>query len=151
MKTYVLILSKKFPAKCRRAGEKTQFEPNLFIVKKHTIRSNFELWKNRIDEVNEGKAIISIRQWSGKPYRSKQEELETLTHKDGVGIQRLTFTDCNIYRPFVAGFFGEQPSTMTLANNDGLTVEDFVDWFKDYDLSQPMAIIHFTAFRYNKK
>ena len=26
--------------------------------------------------------------------------------------------------------------------------DDFKEWFKGYDLSKPMAIIHFTAFRY---
>ncbi len=36
----------------------------------------------------------------------------------------------------------------TLARNDGLSLEDWEAWFKDYDLSKPMAIIHFTPFRY---
>ena len=35
-----------------------------------------------------------------------------------------------------------------LAKNDGLSLEEFKEWFKGYDLSQPMAIIHFTRFRY---
>ena len=26
--------------------------------------------------------------------------------------------------------------------------EDWENWFKNYDLAQPMAIIHFTKFRY---
>jgi len=39
----------------------------------------------------------------------------------------------------------------TLAKNDGLSLQDFKDWFKGYDFSKPMAIIHFTRFRYNKK
>ena len=35
-----------------------------------------------------------------------------------------------------------------LANNDGLTLRDWCAWFKDYDLSKPLAIIQFTKFRY---
>ena len=39
-------------------------------------------------------------------------------------------------------------SASQLANNDGLSFIDWQDWFKDYDHSQPFAIIHFTKFRY---
>ena len=35
-----------------------------------------------------------------------------------------------------------------LAQNDGLSEEDFREWFKNYDLSEPLAVIHFTNFRY---
>jgi hypothetical protein len=35
-----------------------------------------------------------------------------------------------------------------LAKNDGLSENDFCEWFRKYDLSKPMAIIHFTNFRY---
>lgn len=35
-----------------------------------------------------------------------------------------------------------------LARNDGLTLEDWREWFRGYDLSKPMAVIHFTKFRY---
>ena len=43
---------------------------------------------------------------------------------------------------------GRTPLTEDLAENDGLSFENWADWFKDYDLKQPMAIIHFTNFRY---
>ena len=32
--------------------------------------------------------------------------------------------------------------------NDGLSLDDWFSWFNDYNLSKPMAIIHFTNFRY---
>jgi hypothetical protein len=35
-----------------------------------------------------------------------------------------------------------------LAKNDGLSLDDFKEWFKGYDLSKPLALIHFTKFRY---
>ena len=38
-----------------------------------------------------------------------------------------------------------------LSYNDGLTQEDFIDWFKGYDLSKSLLIIHFTDFKYRIK
>jgi hypothetical protein len=35
-----------------------------------------------------------------------------------------------------------------LSKNDGLSLPDFKAWFMGYDLNEPMAIIHFTTFRY---
>jgi hypothetical protein len=40
------------------------------------------------------------------------------------------------------------PSLNLLSKNDGLSLKDFKDWFKGYDLSKPMTVIHFTKFRY---
>ena len=80
--------------------------------------------------------MLSIRQWTGKPYRSKQMEIATLTAENGVGLQRFPYTD------------SEWTSMVSLAKNDGLSLNDWVGWFGGYDLSEPMAIIHFTKFRY---
>lgn len=43
----------------------------------------------RITEVQQGKAVLSVRQWSGKPYRSPQIEITRLTVKHGVDIQKV--------------------------------------------------------------
>ena len=158
MKTYVLTVSKTFPVKHRRAGESTFFlqkidqlnmveQLRLFQPQKiHTIRSNYELWKRRIDQVNEGNATISVRYWSGKPYNSKQIEICQL-NQGAVGCQKLRFAFNGIYYPRIE----DRPITVNLekiANNDGLSKDDFISWFEKYDLSEPMAIIHFTNFRY---
>ena len=148
MKTYVITLSKTFPKTHKRAGEPTNFR-TLFEtgVKKHTIRANYPLWAKRIKEVQDGEACISIRQWSGKPYASKQEEICRLTADNGVGIQYMHY-------PELMCWTLDEEITMTLipasqlANNDGLSFVDWQDWFKDHDHSQPLAIIHFTKFRY---
>lgn len=103
IKTYVLTLSKFFPSTHIRKGEPTSFRDafNAGQVfnrgsaclyrhpKKHTIRSNYPLWLKRITEVQAGKAVLSVRQWTGKPYRSPQEEIAILTNEDGLGIQEL--------------------------------------------------------------
>lgn len=152
MKTYVLTVSRYFPTTHKRKGEPTHFvekilenfEPTIFIPKIHTIRSNYDLWAKRIKEVQEGKAILSIRYWSGKPYNSKQVEFCQLDQNSGCGVQKLQF-DGSILFPFINS---HQPSVKRLSGNDGLSLEDFKEWFKKYDLSKPMAIIHFTSFRY---
>lgn len=166
MKTFVITLSSVFPTTHPRKGKGTAFAPafrngqtcrkckensqtmcvgECFSISKiHTIRANFPLWEKRIAQIQNGEAVLSIRQWTGKPYRSKQVEIARLSSEDGVGIQELRLTDLS--RPTTIS--GEQVELPTLARNDGLNFNDWFYWFKGYDLSKPLAIIHFTKFRY---
>lgn len=145
MKTYVITLSKAFMIGHPEAGKPTKFEEKFMCGDKiHTIRGNLPLWRKRIAEVQSGAAILSIRQWTGKPYRSKQREIAQLTAKDGVGIQHLRLTD--FFR--AASVEGVKVELPELARNDGLYFDDWYYWFRGYDISQPLAIIHFTKFRY---
>ena len=146
MKTYVLTLSEVFPTNHARAGESTGFRENLRKTKIHTIRANYEFWRKRYDKIDEGEAVLSIRQWVGKPYGkgSTQRELCRLSREDGIGIERLMFDKSLLlphvnYKPVGIG---------NLANNDGLSLDDWKEWFKHYDLKKPLAVIHFTKFRY---
>lgn len=118
MKTYVITLSQVFPTGHSQAGKPTNFKYEFLLgqqcskcqprdrnknyiecdkcltrnqPKIHTIRANYPLWLKRITEVQQGKAVLSIRQWTGKPYRSPQVEVVKLTSEDGVGIQKLAF------------------------------------------------------------
>lgn len=161
MKTYVITLSRYFPVKHSKAGEQTSFrdafeagqvfnrgsECTYLRPKLHTIRANYLLWEKRIKEVQEGNAVLSVRQWSGKPYCSKQIEIARLTAEDGVGIQKLCFP--NRLTAWVD--YPERKLSVDfkhLAKNDGLSLSDWCDWFRHYDLSKSLAIIHFTKFRY---
>lgn len=145
MKTYVIILSEKFPTTHPRKGQETEFGRSFLNGKKiHTIRGNFSMWEKRLKEVQEGRAVLSIRQWTGKPYQSKQVEIARLTAEDGVGIQELKLTDLS--RPTTIN--GQRIELQLLAQNDGLSFNDWFNWFIGYDLSKPLAIIHFTKFRY---
>ena len=169
MKTYVLTLSRTFPAKHPRKGEPTNFDyqvlnavwrsHNMSIglpqygIKLHTIRANYELWSKRFEQIDEGKAALSIRYWTGKPYHSKQTEICKLTREDGICIQKMEFLafqegyrkDAGIW---IAGNVFPIDEREQIALNDGLTLQDWDDWFKSCDLSKPLAIIHFTKFRY---
>lgn len=151
MKKYIITLSKFFLKQHIRAGEETGFKDSFLKGKKvHTIHANYNLWEARIKEVQEGKAVLSIRQWSGLPYRSKQDEITELSKEDGVGIQKLTFNKDSNGEFFLEDFDidGKYIDFDKLAANDGLLTEDWYRWFKKYDLSKPMAVIHFTSFRY---
>lgn len=168
MKTYVITLSQYFPSTHARAGEPTNFEQAFLDGQKcfneckakicdsecltgyrklHTIRANYEFWRKRFDKIGEGEAVLSIRQWVGKPYGkgSTQRELCRLSREDGIGIERLMFDKSLLlphvnYKPVGIG---------NLANNDGLSLDDWKEWFKHYDLKKPLAIIHFTDKRYH--
>ena len=173
-KTYVLTLSEAFPKTHNKAGTPTGFKVKFTLgqgcpdcdkpqdlsdvnisdcngcvnacslPKLHTIRANYPLWEKRIKEVQDGKAVLSVRQWTGKPYRSKQIEIARLTAANGVGIQKLELT--NDLSECIVG--DHRYSYVSVAKNDGLHPADWLDWFSCYDLSNPLAIIHFTKFRY---
>lgn len=149
------MLSRVFPTTHPKAGQETDFKPKVMAAlngmpcyrkKLHTIRANYELWKKRFEEVERGYAVIKLRQWIGRPYRSKTVLIKTLTSKDGIGIQKLTFYTSRIVYPTIDDNY--QPTILEISSNDGLSKDDWIDWFRGYDLSQPMAIIHFTDFRY---
>lgn len=166
LKTYNIMLSKVFPVTHKRAGKATFFSqkvqaainPTVYpneVPKLHTIKANYPLWKKRIAEVQAGNAEICLRQWTGLPYRSKTVEIMRLGWQDGVGIQRLNFGWHNGEQiPVIEGWYmyGENGSKTELAKNDGLSLEDWQEWFKGHEHDtvhdNPLAIIHFTNFRY---
>lgn len=87
----------------------------------------------------------------GEPYKSKQVEIAQLTANEGVGIQKLIFIDNNIMLPVIEYGSGNEFKSMDrymFAKNDGLSFKDWKAWFRNYNLSNPLAIIHFTNFRY---
>lgn len=147
MKTFVLIVSQRFPQTHKRKGENTYFPGQILDgIKIHTIRANYDLWAKRIAMINKGEALLSVRHWSDKPYRSPQIEFDEYTT---VGIEKLTFKHGRFHHPLVNGEFITDGMSPTFAKNDGLSFVDFNDWFRGYDLTKPMAIIHFTNFRYS--
>ena len=169
IKRYRLGVSKTFPTTHPRKGEQTFFvekiqnNANLFCmsattrvlseaefgVKTHTIRSNYPLWAKRMEEVQAGRAVIELFYWADKPYRSKQVVFATLDKDSGCGVQELSFIENKIDFPSVpGGGYAARVTTEWLSKYDGLSLEDFKAWFKGYDLSKKMAIIHFTKSRY---
>lgn len=170
MITYYLTLSNVFPKGHRKEGTPTFFKNmvlaatrrkkgEIFKPKIHTIRANYDFWAKRFEKIAAGEACLSIRKWVGKPYAkgSTQREIVRLTKEDGIGIQKLEIVrrPCGIgevWIGYIDGILMDHSIPFdgfgTLARNDGLSLDDWISWFRNYDLSKPMAIIHFTKFRY---
>ena len=173
LKTYVLTLSQNFLTGHPRAGEPTNFLAEFMLgqgeefsdlpkeyinqlhPKIHTIRGNYDMWAKRIAKVQAGEAILSVRRWSGVPFHTKQITIKDLTAEDGVGVVKV-----NIIKDSQNGhlwlymhdnnrhILNRHLEAKRVAYNDGLSQRDFIDWFAKYDLSEPMALIYFTKFRY---
>lgn len=135
------MLAKALPRTHRNAGVPTNFKESFLEGSKiHTLRTNYPLWKTKIEEVQKGRAEISIRQWEDKPYTSKQIEIGRLTQEDGVGIQKMEWLrHCALIE-------NKEIRKREIAANDGLHFNDFVNLFRE--TQEPLAIIHFTKFRY---
>jgi hypothetical protein len=170
---YRLPVSVKFPATHPRKGCRTWFDDKIELAlnkfeachvvdhhnkesvdiwpKLHTIRGNYTLWTERFEKINKGEAVLELYYWDGKPYGKgvKQITICQLGKDDGIGIQCLDFLNGNFSDP--VAFDSKSKVHLTreqLAKNDGLSLDDFTAWFKGFDLSETMAIIHFTPFRY---
>lgn len=152
MKTHVLFVATHFPYFHVRSGDQTHFVRWIIMgVKRHTVRGKYDRWIKKIKEVQAGKAVLSVRIWSGKPYHSTPVEVFKLAQGSDLGIERLDFTP--------EGWKVQNQRLLkaeSLATNDGLSLDEFKSWFqptirkieKANYTTEPMAIIHFTRFRY---
>lgn len=144
-KCHVLLLAQSFGSDHARAGEPTEFPAKVQGYEKiHTLRENYPFWKARIEDVMAGRAYLSIRVWTGRPYRSKQRELFRLDHRHGVGIQCVIKNTSGLLVDRLAVPVAE------LAENDGLKLLDFQSWFRHVGIGKRLALIHFTDFRYEE-
>lgn len=145
-----LKVSKMFPCTHPRKGELTNFREKILSGEKiHTIRSNYDYWKKKIDMVNSGEAVLVLEQWVDRPYWSKVEDFMLFNSDSGIGVQKIQFPS-RPHNDYFAPLIDDKyyVNFGSLIKNDGLEPVSFDDWFKNYDLSKPMAIIHFTEFRY---
>jgi hypothetical protein len=141
--TYVLTVSEFFPKTHNKAGLPTGFINAISKCGKiHTIRANYDLWKKRADKINRGEAVLSVRYWTGKPYNSKQKEVFVF---EKIGVEKLQLDMLGWFIDDIDSDY----ATKDFAKNDGLSEEDFKQWFKGQDFSKPKAIIHFSDFRYS--
>ncbi|WP_240597768.1 hypothetical protein [Duncaniella muris] len=149
-KKVILTLCKVFPVTHQRAKQPTGFEEKLNCGEKiHTIRGNNKgVWDSRYADIASGGKYLSIREWEGRPYNSQQREI---ARRDQIGMQKITMTygsDDAIPQAWVDG---REVPVEALAKNDGLSVEDFVNWFfgsvHEGNVFEGV-VIHFTNFRY---
>lgn len=159
IKTHILTFAKHFMKGHPKEGEPTGFATkivngtsinDIFHIanparKIHTIRSNYDYWLPRIQNVRHKEAYLSCRYWEGKPYQSKQYEFVKI-----FGNDKNKPSTQSIYIGEDWSLFVDKSYRTTideLAKNDGLSIEDFKCWFKD-KLPFSGIIIHFTDFRY---
>ena len=138
-KTVVLMLSHHYPKTAIHAGKPTHFKEKLLDGRKiHTCRGRYDGWVLNIDKVNDKGYVLSVREWDGRPYgRGVKQKVIKEYCKAGLKcvIDGKRFTDI-----------------ATLARNDGMTLEEFKDWFFGQGMNRGVysgIIIHFTDFRYN--
>lgn len=103
-----------------------------------SIHQSYDWWKKRFDTLLKVNGVISLC-YGG------QIEFLRLRVEDGIGIQKLIFEDESLLKPMVDGRY---ISIKDLSKHFGLRWEDFKEWCDRYDLTQPLAIIHYTGFRY---
>jgi hypothetical protein len=143
MKTFVLTVKPRFEKPILDTIDAVKHGwPLPAEIKWHTIRKNYAFWERRIAAITRDEGILSVRVWSGKPYRSVQREFLRL---EKVGLQKLAKRSGCYY--IVNGNGLGFVSVATLAWGDGLSFDDFEAWFRDYP-DGDMALIHFTDFRY---
>lgn len=144
-----VMLSKTFFPQHPKAGEPTEFREKVLTgTKRHTCRCNYDYWKIRIETLKKRQGILSLRQWSGKPYQegSTQEPIldiaASLIDVQQLVMSRTKETVSEIYMEGMDGVFSKQESwhytaevegqpvdVAELAKNDGLELEDFKAWF----------------------
>lgn len=151
MKKHVIMMSKFFPKGHILEGDETDFRIKVETgTKLHTMRNGGK-WPQRIKEVEEGKAILSVREWTGVPYNSPQKELFQITEHDGIGIEYCIRRSPGTFqikknKDDATGIIIEIIDG--LAKNDGLSFIEFVSWFEKVSPGTELIIIHFTKFRY---
>lgn len=149
-KKVILTLCRVFPKTHSKAGINTLFAVKLFAGRKiHTIRSDEkDLWGQKVADINEGRKLLCVREWTGRPYNSEQADIKEFAK---VGLQNIEMTygaDDELPQAWVDG---KPVPVETLATNDGLTVSEFVEWFFGSVHNGNVfkgKIIHFTDFRY---
>lgn len=168
-KVYVLMVAKSFPVYHPRAGDETGFKEKImnligwvsmppkawmrpitmYIEKKHTIRANHDLWASRAEKINRGEAVLSLRQWTGSPYNSRRDgsKQKEFLRLEKIGIQKIrvlrtTTQDTTTVHTVVEG---KMVGIDVVAKYDGLSVDDFCQWFRR---GVNGCVIHFTDFKY---
>lgn len=145
----IVSLCRVFPKGHRKAGEATDFEDKVKDGRKiHTIRYNGnDVWTKRYKDIMEGRKYLSLRQWTGRPYNSEQMEIAKV---EKIGLQKVTMTYSSGDSLPKVWIDGKPQDIEAVAKNDGMTVEEFVEWFFGNSKENIFegVVIQFTDFKY---
>ena len=132
---YELVVPSVFPKKHKKDEQKTTFAEDIKNgFKIHIFQSDYAKWKSVMDEVRDGKAYVSLVEKEGL-------EIMRFDNTSTIGIQKVHYSRKKFYLRMV------EMSINQLANNDGMIISDFLDFFK-CGSCEDKALIHFTDFRY---
>ena len=153
-KTVVLMLSHHYPKTAIHAGKPTHFKEQLLAGRKiHTCRGRYDGWALNIDKVNTRNYVLSVREWDGKPY-GKGVKQNVIKEYRKAGYQRFTMAYNQDTDELKCVIDGKKFTDLELlARNDGMTLEEFKDFFFGQGTNRKVfsgVIIHFTDFRYNQ-
>lgn len=150
-----IVIAKAYPTIHKRHGEPTNFASKLINGQKlHTIRTNYDLWAVNAEKMRSGNYVLSVRQWSGVPRRSKQREV--CNTDETIGVEHITMqysVESDRLAVTIEDRRLNDSEIEQLAINDGTTVDDFKDWFFAKQRHKEDAvfngvIVHFTPLRY---
>lgn len=145
----IVSLCRVLPKGHKKAGEATDFEAKVKDGRKiHTIRYNGnDVWAKRYKDIMEGRKYLSLRQWTGRPYNSEQREIAKV---EKIGLQKVTMTYSSEDSLPQVWIDGKPQDIEAVAKNDGMTVEEFVDWFFGNSKENIFegVVIQFTDFKY---
>lgn len=148
-KKVIVTLCRVFPKGHRKAGEATDFEAKVKDGRKiHTIRYNGnDVWAKRYKDIKEGRKYLSLRQWTGRPYNSEQREIAKV---EKIWMQKVTMTYSSEDSLPQVWIDGKPQDIETVSKNDGMTVEEFVEWFFGNSKENIFegVVIQFTDFKY---
>lgn len=157
-KKVVVMLSTVFQKGHPKEGKPTGFKDSFLGGRKiHTLRLDTKgKWAKDIKDVQEGRKYISVRQWTGRPYNSEQEEIGKLVeggNTNGMGLQHFALKWRKVADKVVASISvdGHLIPISEVAAHDGLSEADFLAMFVDKRTDEGCTqgvVIQFTKFRY---
>ena len=142
-----IMLSAKFFPGHFKAGGNTDFARKVINgTKKHTVRSNYEYWRIKLEQAKETTGrVVSLRQWEDKPYRSRQQvildipasrcnvqrlEIERLMCSPLEDTAKSIYFDGYYYFGYIEKGCGlKKVSLSEVAKNDGLSPVEFAAFF----------------------
>jgi hypothetical protein len=144
------LFPRLFPTAHSRGGEQTHFIENVMAGDKiHMIRRFYDRWKVLSEKTSRRPYSIDLCQYTDRQ-RPRFHRIASIDAPLAVQRIRMLYSEqTGDVRVFVDG---KEIPIEQIAQNDGLTVDDFKEWFfsghragnSDYD----GCIIHFTDFRY---
>jgi hypothetical protein len=148
IKTHVIFIGRKFPSFHPRKGEETYFLSMIIRDEKTlTIRDDYNKWSKRINEVNEGKAVISLRYWLDRPFHSTPQEVMRITDKNGAGCHKFQLVGSQIWVDDLPML--DHVAINQLLQKDGLNYKDFMAYHTAGKAPEtPKALIYFNNFRF---